>query len=142
MAAVADDEPPPLAVLAEAQRAGRLWVSTAAGDEPVGYVLTGVLDGTGHVEQLSVHPGHGRQGRGRALIAVAGDRARVLGLEALTLTTFRDVPWNAPYYARLGFVVLDPGEWTPGVRAVREHEAALGLDAWPRVVMRLPLPLR
>lgn len=54
----------------------------------------------------------------------------------LTLTTFEHVPWNAPYYARLGFRILDDAEVTPGLRAIRQREAEIGLDRWPRVCMR------
>ncbi len=54
----------------------------------------------------------------------------------MTLTTFTDIPWNAPYYTRLGFRVLDAGELTEGLREIRRAEAAMGLDAWPRVCMR------
>ncbi|WP_206604336.1 hypothetical protein [Arthrobacter pityocampae] len=64
---------------------------------------------------------------------------RQQGCSALTLTTFADVPWNAPYYARLGFAIVAPERLTPGLRAVRDHEAAVGLDAWHRVAMRRPL---
>ena len=59
---------------------------------------------------------------------------------ALTLTTFEHVPWNAPYYARLGFRILDDAEVTPGLRAIRQREAEIGLDRWPRVCMRRDLP--
>jgi GNAT superfamily N-acetyltransferase len=131
MAAVADDEPPTLAELEVYQRAGRAWVY---GDPPVAYVLVDEVDGHAHVEQVSVHPGHSRQGIGRRLIDHVAGWAAARGLAGLTLTTFADVAWNAPYYARLGFVVVtDP---TPGLRAIRAHEAARGLDAWPRVAMR------
>lgn len=60
-------------------------------------------------------------------------------LTALTLTTFTDVPWNAPYYQRLGFRTLSDTEVTSGLRRIREHEATLGLDRWPRAVMRRDL---
>jgi GNAT superfamily N-acetyltransferase len=131
MAAIAEDEPPAIEVLAAYQRAGRAWVW---GAPPVAYVLADEVDGYAHIEQVSVHPGHSRRGIGRALIDHVGAWAANRGLAGLTLTTFADVPWNAPYYARLGFtVVTDPA---PGLRAIREHEAALGLDAWPRVAMR------
>lgn len=53
----------------------------------------------------------------------------------LTLTTFAYVPWNAPYYARLGFEIIPPDHVAPGLRDVRQHEASAGLDAWPCVVM-------
>jgi GNAT superfamily N-acetyltransferase len=131
MAAIADDEPLTLDELAAYQRAGRAWVY---GDPPVAYVLVDEIDGYGHIEQVSVHPGHSRQGIGRRLVDHVGVWTRSRGLAGLTLTTFAEVPWNAPYYARLGFEVVT--DLSPGLRAVREHEAALGLDAWPRVAMR------
>ncbi|MFB6441504.1 GNAT family N-acetyltransferase [Streptomyces sp. NPDC056411] len=132
MAAVADDEPPPLTVLTEFHRAGRVLAAYAEG-RPIGYLLWAPVDGRTHVEQVSVHPDHARRGIGRALI----DRAEADGGPvAVTLTTFTEVPWNAPYYARIGFRVLDGNELTPGLRAVRAQEAALGLDRWPRVAMR------
>jgi GNAT superfamily N-acetyltransferase len=131
MAAIAEDEPLTLDELAAYQRAGRAWVY---GDPPVSYIIVDEIDGYGHIEQVSVHPGHSRRGIGRLLVDHAGDWARSRGLAGLTLTTFAEVPWNAPYYARLGFEIVT--DLSPGLRAVREHEAALGLDAWPRVVMR------
>ncbi|MEV8379072.1 hypothetical protein AB0P21_40415 [Kribbella sp. NPDC056861] len=57
-------------------------------------------------------------------------------LGALTLSTFRTVAWNAPYYARLGFRELSAVEVSPGLAAVRQEEAALGLDPAERVLMR------
>jgi len=56
---------------------------------------------------------------------------------AITLSTFRHVPWNAPYYARLGFVAVDEHEYDDGLRALRRHEQAIGLDLARRVMMRL-----
>ena len=72
-------------------------------------------------------------------IGHAAAHAGAHGLDALTLTTFEDVPWNARYYRRCGFRVLDEREWTPGPRATREREAAHGLGRWPRVCMRRDL---
>jgi predicted N-acetyltransferase YhbS len=77
-----------------------------------------------------------RRGLGRTLLDHAADQASAAGLPALTLTTFADVPWNAPYYTRCGFRVLHDAEITPGLRAIRHRKAALGLDRWPRVCMR------
>ncbi len=54
----------------------------------------------------------------------------------MTLTTVTDIPWNRPYYVRLGFQVVPENEWTPGQRRIRKYEATLGLDKWPRVVMQ------
>jgi N-acetylglutamate synthase-like GNAT family acetyltransferase len=82
--------------------------------------------------------GRGHQGRGRGwtLLEHAARRAAADGRPALTLTTFEHVPWNAPYYARLGFRILADAEVTPGLRAIRRREAEIGLDRWPRVCMR------
>jgi hypothetical protein len=58
------------------------------------------------------------------------------GLQGMTLMTFRDVPWNCPYYERLGFRVVDEAQLTGGLRELQAHEAALGLNRWRRVAMR------
>jgi hypothetical protein len=52
------------------------------------------------------------------------------------LTTFSDVPWNAPLYRHLGFRVLDDDDIGPELRARRADEAARGLDPASRVCMR------
>ncbi len=136
MAAIADDQPPTIAELTEYQQDGRCWVVTDTEDHPIGYLLGAVVDGHAHVEQVSVHPGHSGHAHGRRLIDTLDAWATDRGLAGLTLTTFADIPWNAPYYQRLGFRVLADHELTPGLRQVRAHEAERGLDAWPRVTMR------
>jgi GNAT superfamily N-acetyltransferase len=136
---VARDDPPPLPVLAASAQAGLLWVATGAADEPVAYLMAGLVDDCLHIEQVSVHPDSAHRRIGRALIEHAASRAAADGLPALTLTTFASVPWNAPYYIRCGFRVLDDAEVTPALRAIRQHEAEIGLDKWPRVSMRRDL---
>lgn len=136
MAAIADDQPPTIAELTEFQRDGRCWVVTDEQDRPIAYLLGAIIDGHAHIEQVSVHPGHSHQGHGRRLIDTLSAWAADRGLAGLTLTTFADIPWNAPYYERLGFRVLTDDELTDGLRQVRAHEAARGLDTWPRVAMR------
>ncbi|WP_455352163.1 GNAT family N-acetyltransferase [Streptomyces sp. SYSU K217416] len=139
MAAIADDEPPPLDLLARFQSAGRAWVATDERDRPVAYLITDVVDRAAHIEQISVHPAAARRGLGRALIDHLAAHAYAQGLAALTLTTFAEVPWNAPYYARLGFHVVDGPALTPGLREILRAEAAHGLDRWPRLCMRRDL---
>ncbi|MFD7441205.1 GNAT family N-acetyltransferase [Streptomyces sp. NPDC059909] len=136
MAAIADDEPPPLDLLERYRRAGHAWVTADADDRPVAYLLSEPVDGAAHIEQLSVHPAVARRGLGRGLIDHLAAVAAADGLTALTLTTFADVPWNAPYYARLGFRALGDDELTDGLREIRRAEAEHGLDHWPRVCMR------
>jgi len=102
MAAIADDAPPGVDELSAYQRDGRAWVVTDSGDRPVAYLLVDEVDQHAHIEQVTVHPLYARRGLGRDLIGEAATWAVAQGLEGLTLTTFESVPWNAPYYARLG----------------------------------------
>jgi GNAT superfamily N-acetyltransferase len=135
MADVADDDPPTVADLAAYQEGGRAWVVADAADHPVAYLLVQVLDGSAHIDQVSVHPSLARQGLGRRLLDTVAAWAAQRGLSALTLTTFANVPWNAPYYERLGFRVLSADQTTSGLRRVQDHEARHGLAQWPRVAM-------
>jgi GNAT superfamily N-acetyltransferase len=121
------------------EQAGLLWVTADETDQPVAYLMASVVDGCLHIDQVSVHPDYARRRLGRDLLEHTAARAAADGLAALTLTTFASVPWNAPYYRRCGFLVLDEAELTPGLRAIRQHEAGLGLDRWPRVCMRRDL---
>jgi GNAT superfamily N-acetyltransferase len=128
MPGIADDDPMPLSTLEHLH----VWV--AADPHPVAWVAVEVVDGAAHVEQLSVHPDHARRGIGAALLDQVERWAATRGLTALTLTTFRDIPWNGPYYRRLGFhEVTDP---SPGLTAIIAAEAARGLAPETRVCLR------
>ncbi len=139
MPEIADDEPLPLEELARYQQAGQAWVAVNDTDIPVAYLIADRVDGNLHVEQVSVHPDSARRGVGRLLLDHLANHATGEGAPALTLTTFTEVPWNAPYYARCGFQLLDDGRLAPGLRKIREREAAHGLDRWPRGCMRRAL---
>jgi GNAT superfamily N-acetyltransferase len=136
---VADDDPGSTEELAPYAEDGRVFVAVDAGDRPVGYLLVDVVDGAAHIEQVSVLPEQAGRRIGGALIEHAGAWAHDRGLRALTLTAYVGVPWNGPYYERLGFRYLTPEEETEGLRAIRERERRSGLDAWPRACMILPL---
>ncbi len=136
MDAIADDEPLTVTELAIFHSRGGALVFADASDVPVGYLLVEHLDGNAHVEQLSVHPSHARRGLGSELLDGAEKWAQAEGLEWLTLTTFRDVPWNAPYYRRLGFEDLKPELLDDGLRGILECEGLVGLSRWPRIAMR------
>ncbi|MFI7428956.1 GNAT family N-acetyltransferase [Micromonospora sp. NPDC049836] len=139
MTEVADMPPMPLDALAERQRAGRVWVTVDARDRPVAFAVLDVVDGSAHVQQLSVDPAHARRGIGGRLLDQVAGWAAGRGLPALTLTTFRSVPFNGPYYARLGFRELTGDEVTPGLARLLAAEAALGLDPADRIAMRRPV---
>ena len=108
------------------------------GEPPMGFVCVELVDAHPHIWQLSVHPDHARQGLGRLLVQAAVAWAVSEGFDAITLTTYRDVPWNAPFYESLGFETMD--ELTPELCAIRAHERAIGDDDFgPRIAMRRPL---
>jgi GNAT superfamily N-acetyltransferase len=142
MDAVADDDPGSVEELAPYADTGRVLVAADGADRPIGYLVLDRVDDAAHIEQVSVHPDHARQGIGSALIDRAASWARGNKLDALTLTTYLEVPWNGPYYERLGFAYLSAEEETPGLRAIRECERRRGLDRWPRACMRLRLSPR
>jgi ribosomal protein S18 acetylase RimI-like enzyme len=139
VAGVVADDATGLDELAHAHAAGLLWVARAADGEPVGFALCHLVDGALHLEEIDVDPAYGRRGVGRALLHAVIAGAERAGRPAVTLTTFRDIPWNAPFYARAGFRTLAAGELGPGLAALVHEEAARGLDPSQRVVMRLDL---
>jgi GNAT superfamily N-acetyltransferase len=132
---VAAHEPASVEELAAYLDTGRAWVA-AVGDQPVGYALVDVVDGVAHLEQLSVHPDFGRRGLGASLLAHVCEWSRAQGFDAVTLTTFEHLAWNAPFYARHGFEELAEHELGPELRRLRDDETRHGLDPRLRVCMR------
>jgi GNAT superfamily N-acetyltransferase len=84
---------------------GAALVVLVAGDPPVGLCrIDGIAPHRAHLEQLSVHPDHAGRGIGRALLRAGCAWAADKDYPELTLATYRDVPWNGPFYASEGFV--------------------------------------
>ena len=127
----------PMDVLLAAQAQGLLWVVVDAGGSPVGYVLVQVVDGMALLAQVDVHPDLGRQGLGRALIRHAMRRIREQGFPECYLTTFSDIAWNAPFYAKLGFGVVGEADMPQVIAAILREEQERGLQN--RVAMRLQI---
>jgi len=127
-------------VLREALAHGRLWVARDGAD-PVGFAIVCMLaPDHPHLAEVDVHPDHGRRGVGTALVREACAWLRQSCHPALTLTTFRRVPWNMPFYGGLGFEEVSPADLGPELRAVVDDETARGLDPTARVVMRYRRP--
>ena len=121
--------------LSNAARDGRLWIAST-GNTPVGFALVQMLaDDLPHLDELDVDPSHGRRGLGTALVRAACEWATVSGHIMLTLTTFRDVPWNFPFYTRLGFVEIPREALRPELSAIVSEETRRGLDPNMRVAM-------
>ena len=111
-----------------------------AGDPPVGFAAVEDVDGATHLEQIAVRADLVGRGIGVRLLKTVLDRAAAAGSPGVSLLTFRDVPWNGPWYARHGFAELSEERWGPGLRSYWDAEIEGGLhDLGPRVVMWAPL---
>ncbi|RKS74420.1 acetyltransferase (GNAT) family protein [Actinomadura pelletieri DSM 43383] len=108
-----------------------------AGDPPVGFAAVDEVDGAVHLEQISVRADLVGRGIGTRLLDAV--KARAAGAPGVSLLTFRDVPWNGPWYARHGFAELPAERWGPGIRAHWDAEIKAGLhELGVRVVMWAP----
>lgn len=136
LAWIADDEDmSPEAHLQYAQK-GTSWVAEVDG-RIVGFLCAEVLSGDLQVWELEVRPEWQGQGIGRRLMETAIEYARRHQLRWVTLTTFRQVPWNEPFYRRLGFEIIDTKDIDPRLARVLQQEAQHGLPADLRCAMRL-----
>ncbi|MGY2485958.1 GNAT family N-acetyltransferase [Cupriavidus sp. CP313] len=123
----------PEPVLAAAQREARLWVAERDG-ELAGFALASRNREYAYLDEMDVHPDHGRRGIGRALVGAVQGWARAGGSHSLNLTTFAHLPWNAPFYASLGFRQLRDDELCPLLADALAAQRAAGLRQ--RVAMR------
>lgn len=126
----------PESAYAAAQSDGRLWVAVGPDDEPVGLACVTVEADRVHLAELDVLPEHGRRGVGTELVRAVEAWARSREYSEITLTTYRDVPWNAPFYAALGFVVVSESDWDSELRRRFDEEAGLDSERPKRVAMR------
>ncbi|MGE0503602.1 MAG: GNAT family N-acetyltransferase [Rhizobiaceae bacterium] len=131
---VADDPLPDAAAVERLVSGARCWVAAAPDGAPAGFAVAVPLAGWLHLKEVSVDPAHGRLGLGRMLVARVVDAAREAELRGVSLTTFRDVPFNAPFYVKLGFA--DAGTDAPeGLRELLTNELPAGVEASSRVLM-------
>lgn len=106
-----------------------------------GFGLAGFLNGQPaadalHLWQIAVHRDLQRRGIGRLLIESAQRHATERGINALTLTTFREIPWNEPFYRKLGFVTLDEADLNPRLQEIMAAEGRAGIPVARRCAMR------
>ncbi|WP_025127347.1 GNAT family N-acetyltransferase [Pseudomonas sp. PH1b] len=141
---------PELAWLAEAEVADAashqdniqrhpVWVAVTADNQRCGFLNAQVCDRELHVWEISVASHHQGRGIGRRLLQAARKYARQQRLQALTLSTFRELPWNEPFYQRQGFVTLEESQLDSRLRRVLADEARHGLPVQRRCAMRLSL---
>ena len=137
LAWVADHGLVSLADHADLAAAGLSWVAVDEARVPLGFLVAHRADDELHVHELAVRQDRQRQGIGRRLVETAIAAAQARGLRAVTLTTYREVPWNEPFYRGLGFRTLPPCELDARLAAVLAEETSDGLPAERRCAMRL-----
>jgi GNAT superfamily N-acetyltransferase len=117
--------------------AGLSRIAECAG-EAVGFAMGALTAPDAYLHEISVLRSHQGCGVGSALLEDFAAAARAAGANAIVLSTFRAVPWNAPYYARRGFVELPTTDRAPWMRAIEQDQAAY-VDVALRVFMRRAL---
>ena len=118
----------------EGLKNNRLWVAVTPGSKIVGFALAQVVDNEGHLRELDVLQEYGRKGIGQTLINTVIDWCHTQGYTTLTLTTFKDIPFNRPYYEKVGFKVIQIGNLRGRLKEMITEENASSV--MERVAMR------
>jgi len=132
-AGIVSDETVPLERLRKYIARGHCLVAVD-GETVIGFLVSEPFGRELHIRELDVHPDWQGRGIGAALLRGCMIDAQNSGFAALTLTTFAEVPWNAPFYRRLGFVDIDPAGH-PRLADELAEEAAHGMPEGSRVAM-------
>lgn len=133
---VFDHPAPPAEVYAELAAEGLVLMADQDG-AAVGFAAFEVFRDALHLKELAVRHAQQGQGLGRALIKAVIAEAKARRRKAVTLTTFRDLDWNAPWYERQGFVELGAGQLGERLRQELADEDERGLSS--RCAMRLTI---
>ena len=104
-------------------------------DETAGFAAAGRVRRELHLHELSVRRQSQRRTIGGTLLRALMIDARNCGLQAVTLNTFRDIPWNAPFYARHGFVEVENFEGREHLSQSLEAAVAIGIPRESRIAM-------
>ncbi|SHN60058.1 GNAT family N-acetyltransferase [Erythrobacter sanguineus] len=115
-------------------RKGHCLVSHV-GEAMAGFLVAEPFRRELHIWEMDVAPAFQRRGIGAGLVRAAQIDARNSGFRAITLTTFRDVAWNGPFYARLGFEEVTALDAHPRLAAELTNEAEDGLPVDRRCAM-------
>lgn len=135
MVGIADARPMDVAFVRRKIEAAEVVVAVDDQARCVGFVMFARLVTRFYIQELDVLTGWAGRRIGAALLEQVAGLARTAGASQLVLSTFRDVPWNAPYYLRLGFRVMDSASLDARLRAIRAAHVERGLDESKRVFM-------
>ncbi|WP_088890507.1 GNAT family N-acetyltransferase [Leptolyngbya ohadii] len=134
-----DSEPLSIDFIQARFQAGQVWVAVDTTNTVVGFAVSREVDNTLYLQEIDVHPEHGQRGIGSALVKAVCAWAQLQSYGAVSLATFREIAWNAPFYSKLGFHILEEADLTPGLQQIRLQEMTAGLPLSDRVIMRCEL---
>ena len=109
------------------------------GGRAAGFVMGEMHGGEAYLHELDVDAEFQRQGAGTALVRGFAQAARAKGASAVVLSTFRDPPWNAPFYRKLGFEDVPREDYLSWMTEIEQRQAEF-LDIATRVFMKLVVP--
>jgi len=115
---------------------GTSWVAVADG-QIVGFLCAEIVERNLHIWLLAVRQEWQGNGIGRRLMKTAIDHAHCNKLESVTLTTFREVPWNEPFYRSLGFEIIESTKVEPRLDQILQDEINHGIPGDLRCAMQL-----
>lgn len=114
---------------------GTSWVAVSD-DQLLGFACAERFGPDVHVWIVAVRREAQGQGLGTRLMHTVLEYAFDSRAARVTLTTFRGVPFNEPFYERLGFMVVPPGGLDDRLRRTLAAEAAAGFPAERRCAMQ------
>lgn len=134
-------ESPPMSVERHSQliALSTCWVALDAENRLHGFLSAERHGSDLHIHELSVMQSMQGQGSGRRLIEAAKDYARSNRLRFVTLTTFTNVPWNAPFYSRMGFQTKTTTDLDQRLAAILSEEYKHGFAPGSRCAMAWPV---
>lgn len=115
---------------------GTCWVAVTEQDRPIGFLTAECMQDRLHILEISVEAQAQGCGAGKTLLRAAHQAAKQRGLKRITLTTCRNVPWNAPFYQKMGFEILAQTDLESDLRAHLEDEQACGFQPGERCAMQ------
>lgn len=126
-------------LLSAMSMSNHLWVAVNEVDQPIGFAGGEDLDSNFHIAEISVAQNAQGKGVGKALMGELMRQAKEEGYIAVTLTTYRNLPWNGPWYHKLGFSEIKVDEMGEKYVKIWDSEAQHGHDMKLRCIMRKDL---
>lgn len=122
---------------AESIEAGLSFIAEVDG-RAAGFVMGVMYGADAYLHELDVERAHQKKRIGAMLVRAFNDAARAKGARVVYLSTFRDPPWNAPFYRSLGFSEVARDDYFDWMRQIETQQAEF-LDISTRVFMRMML---